>query len=250
MTKISAIIIEDEELARQLIIRYLESNPQIEIIAECTDGFEALKAINQLKPDLIFLDIQMPKLNGFELLEVVDHQPLVIFSTAWDEFAIKAFEMNATDYLLKPYSQKSFEEALARAVQKLTMKQFPTNQTENILKSIDNQDNRIQRVVVKNNNQIEVIPVEQIIYIESADDYVMLHTSGGKFLKQKTMKYFEDHLDNELFIRVHRSFIIQVSHISRIEPYSKDTYLIVLKNNSKIPLSRTGAKILREKLKY
>lgn len=245
---LTALIIDDEELARNLIVHYLNDNPGIKIVGQCSDGFEALKAINQLKPDIIFLDIQMPKLNGFELLEVIDHQPCVIFSTAYDEYAIKAFEQNATDYLLKPYSQRRFNEALKRVEIKYQNPKATHNDTEGLLQSIDNQESIIQRVVVKHHNQIEVIPTEQLIYIESADDYVMLHTTNGRFLKQKTMKYFEDHLDKDTFVRVHRSYLVQISYISRFEPYTKDSFMVILKNNTRIPMSRAGARLLKEKL--
>ncbi len=245
---LTALIIDDEELARNLIVHYLKDNPTISIVGQCSDGFEALKAINQLKPDVIFLDIQMPKLNGFELLEVIEYQPCVIFSTAYDAYALKAFEQNATDYLLKPYSQSRFNEALKRAEAKLQNAHLIASETEKLLKNIDNQENIIQRVVVKHHNQIEVIPTDQLIYIESADDYVMLHTAKGRFLKQKTMKYFEDHLDKEVFVRVHRSYLVQISFISRYEPYTKDSFMVILKNNTRIPMSRAGARLLKEKL--
>jgi two-component system LytT family response regulator len=247
---LSAIIIDDEELARNLIIHYLNDNQNIRVVGQCSDGFEALKAINHLKPDIIFLDIQMPKLNGFELLEVVEHQPCVIFSTAFDAYALKAFEQNATDYLLKPYSQSRFDEALKRAEAKLQNAHLIASETEKLLKNIDSQENIIQRVVIKHNNQIEVIPTDQLIYIESADDYVMLHTSKGRFLKQKTMKYFEDHLDKETFVRIHRSYLVQISYISRFELYTKDTFIVYLKNNVQLPMSRAGSRLLKEKLGF
>lgn len=245
---LTALIIDDEELARNLIIHYLNAHPAISIVGQCSDGFEALKAINQLKPDIIFLDIQMPKLNGFELLEVIDHQPSIIFSTAYDEFAIKAFEQNATDYLLKPYSQSRFNEALKRVTLKHQKPKGTNITTDKLLQSIDNQENILQRVVVKHHNQIEVISTEQLIYLESADDYVMLHTANARFLKQKTMKYFEDHLDKEAFVRVHRSYLVQISYIARFEPYGKDSFIVILKNNKQIPMSRAGARLLKEKL--
>jgi two-component system, LytTR family, response regulator len=242
--KIKAFIIDDEELARELIKNYLETFPEIEISGEFEDGFSGLKGIQELKPDLLFLDVQMPKLNGFELLELLDDAPEIIFTTAYDQYALKAFEHNAVDYLLKPYSSERFEEAVNKALKRIRSK----DRTSYIdLKNhIESKAEFLSRVVVKNRSEIKVIPLDQIIYFEAQDDYVMIYTSGGKYLKQKTMKYFEDHLDKSNFVRVHRSYLVCADTISKMEPFGKESWILVLKGGQKIPVSKNGYKNLKD----
>jgi len=236
-----AIIIDDEPLARELTRAYLKAFPQIEVVEECGDGFEGIKAIHQHQPDLIFLDIQMPKISGFEMLELIDKPPAVIFATAFDEFAIKAFENNAIDYLLKPYSQDRF----SKAVQKFLDKAKPTETTpdESVQKTLDTmaaspaQQNRL---VVKTGTKVKIIPLHDIQYLEADDDYVKVITAEGQFLKNRTMQFYEDTLDPQQFVRVHRSYIVQVNQITRIDPYQKESYLAVLRNGKQIPVSKTG----------
>jgi len=248
--KISAIIVDDEELARKVILKYLEAFPQIEVVAECENGFTGLKAIGKYKPQLLFLDIQMPKINGFELLELLDEQPLIIFSTAHDNFAISAFEHSAVDYLLKPYSQNRFDIAVNKAIEKLG----PSVSIKNGLSALGDQiagsPEMLNRIVVKTGTRVDVIPVTDIDYIEAADDYVEINSKNGCYIKQKTMRFFEDHLDPELFVRVHRSFIVSIHQISKLEPYSKDSYIIILKNGKEINVSKNGLSRLKEVLNY
>lgn len=246
---IRAIIIDDEELARKLIREYLASHPEVQIVAECSDGFEGVKAIQDLKPDLVFLDVQMPKLNGLEILELIDDPPEIIFSTAFDEYAIKAFEHNAVDYLLKPYSQKRFDEALLRAIRRLEWKSSTKARWRQFRESLDITRELISRIVVRSATRIEVIPIEKIIYIEAADDYVMIHTADHQFLKQKTLSYFEKNLPDDMFIRVHRSYIVAINQISSFEKYGKYSGSATLKNGLEIPISRSGMRKLREKLR-
>ncbi len=248
MGKIKAIIIEDEELARQLIKNYLKDVDSVEIIHECDNGFEGAKAISELHPDLIFLDIQMPKLNGFELLELIDNPPEIIFITAHNEYAIKAFEMNAVDYLLKPYSKERLINALNKATERINA---GIPHTQNIQKLIQQPlTGFVERVVVKSGFKIKVIPVEKIIYLEAQDDYVMIYTEDGKHLKQSTMKYFETFLDPSHFIRVHRSYIVRIDQVVQLEPYSKENYILKLKNGAVLKVSRSGLKNLKERLKF
>ncbi len=246
--QISAIVIDDEALARKVILKYLEAHPQIVVKAQCENGFEGLKAINQHQPDLIFLDIQMPKITGFELLDVLDDPPVIIFSTAHDEFALRAFEHSAVDYLLKPYSQKRFDQAVSRAMQRFQTDDKKSGEIESLVTKLDSGNEILNRVVVKTGNRLEVIPVEEIQLIEAADDYVEIHTSGARFLKQKPLAFFENHLPADRFIRVHRSFIVAVDQIASLEPYSKESYLIILKNNREINVSKAGWKKLKERL--
>lgn len=217
---IKTIIIDDEPLARSIISAYLQQHPDYTVVAECNDGFEGIKAIQQHRPDLIFLDIQMPKLNGFELLEIIDEQPQVIFTTAFDEFAIKAFEKNAIDYLLKPISQSRFDQAVSKfnaAFKQSTLAATPVKINE----SLEGEEQNLERIVVKNGSQIKIIPVQQVTFLEAYDDYVKIHTKEGMFLKNKTMSSFEKQLDPKNFVRVHRSFMIRVDQLSKIEPLEK-----------------------------
>src|SRR5471030_3068910 len=241
-----ALVIDDEPLARMVVREYLMDFPQIEVLQECGDGFEGVKAINQLKPDLIFLDVQMPKINGFEMLELLEQQPAVIFATAFDEYAIKAFEAHAVDYLLKPFSKDRFE----KAVEKYLV-QTPTQakkQTEQLLETTALSPAQHERIVVKTGTKVKIIPVQDVLYLEADDDYVSIHTKEGSFLKNKTMSFFEQMLDPTQFVRVHRSYIIKIQDITRIDPYEKDAHLAILKSGAKIPVSKTGYVKLKQVL--
>jgi len=237
MIKYTAIIIEDEKLARDLVKNYLHDQPSIELIGEYEDGFSGLKAINELKPDIVFLDVQMPKLTGLELLELVDDLPNIIFTTAFDEYAINAFDLNAVDYLLKPFSQERFDTALEKTFNKMEGRDgfAGINQlkTEIVEKSV------LDKIVVKSNNNIHVIPLDAVNYIESEDDYVMIHTSSGKHLKHQTMKFYEERLNTDMFIRIHRSYIVNIAQINKIEKFGKETYQVVLKNGVGLKVSRS-----------
>jgi two-component system, LytTR family, response regulator len=246
--KIRVLIIDDESLARELVKKYLSDNPGIEILGECENGFDALKAIQELKPDLIFLDIQMPRIDGFELLEVLDHRPEIIFTTAFDQYAIKAFELNAVDYLLKPFSKARLEQALEKARKRLSENETPSQLSiENLRLHLDQKQKILDRVITRMGSKITVIPVEKIWYIESADDYVMIYSELGNHLKEKTMKYFEEHLPREQFIRIHRSYIVNLSQVVSLELYSKDSYIAIMKSGAKLKVSSEGYRRLREK---
>ncbi len=246
MSKIRILIIDDEKLARDIVKKYLSSYENIEIVGECGNGYEGIKEINEKKPDMIFLDIQMPKINGFEMLELIDAPPAIIFTTAFDQYALKAFEVNALDYLLKPFSEDRFSEALAKALKQVTGNENTGDKVEKLISHVDDLNENLSRVVVKLNNKINIIPVENIIFLEAQDDYVNIHTTGGSFLKQKTMKYFEDHLDSKEFVRIHRSFIVQIEQIKMIELLEKESYLAILKNGEKLPVSKSGYVKLKE----
>ena len=248
MEKIKAIIIDDEELARALIKNYLKDFPDVELVGECENGFEGVKAIAENEPDLVFLDIQMPKLNGFEMLELIDKLPEIIFITAHNEFAIRAFDMNAVDYLLKPYSQDRLIAAVQKAKERILT---GSRQVDSIHQLVQQPlAATLERVVVKTGNKIKVIPVDKISYIEAQDDFVMIYTDEGKHLKQGTMKYYEDHLDDTRFIRVHRSYIVRIEQVTQLEPYSKENYILKLKNGASLKVSRNGLKTLKEKFDF
>ena len=238
-----AIIIDDEPLARSLVKEYLQAYKNIELVEECNDGFEGVKAIQQHNPDIIFLDIQMPKINGFEMLELIDNPPHVIFTTAFEEYAVKAFETYALDYLLKPFSKDRFD----KCIQKL-LQQQPSSKTEALLETAAQSPVQNNRIVVKDGVKIKIIPVGQVQYLEAADDYVKIHISEGSFLKKKTMQYFEQLLQPHHFVRIHRSFIINTQLITRIDPYEKESHLVLLTSGVKLPVSKAGYLKLKEML--
>jgi two-component system, LytTR family, response regulator len=249
MTKIKVLIIDDEPPARDIIRHYLSGDPDIEVAGECENGFEAVKMINELKPDLIFLDVQMPKLTGFELLEILPDPPQIVFTTAYDEFAIKAFEMNAVDYLLKPFAKARLYQAIDRARQRLESKTPVVQQgIEELRAKLDDSTEELDRVVARLGSKIIVMPVEKIWYIEAQDDYVMVYSEMGNYLKEKTMKYFETQLAPKGFIRIHRSHLVNVAQILSVELYGKDTHLVMLKCGAKLKTSAEGYKRLRELL--
>ena len=243
-----AVIIDDEKPARDIIRTFLRDIAEIEVLAECSDGFSGLKAVQELKPDLVFLDIQMPKLTGFEVLELIENPPVIIFSTAYDQYAIKAFEMNAADYILKPYSRERFTQAVGKAVARLQSGLSVQPEIQKILQSADEKEELLQRIAVKTRHKVHVVGVSEIIFLEAEGDYVMIHTKEGKYLKEKTMKYFESHLDSEKFIRVHRSFIVNAEKIERIELYDKESYSVILKNGASLRASSSGYKLLKQVL--
>jgi two-component system LytT family response regulator len=241
------ILIDDEPLARSVVSEYLQSWPEMEIVQECNDGFEGVKAIAQHNPDLIFLDIQMPKINGFEMLELIEQPPAVIFTTAFDEYAIKAFEEHAIDYLLKPFTKERFDKAVQKWMDQHQVSE-PKQNTRQLLDNIQNSSLRNERVVVKTGTKIKIIPVNDIIFLAADDDYVKIHTPEGSFLKNKTMAYFEKLLGEDHFVRVHRSYIVRIDEITRIDPYEKESHLAILKSGEKIPVSKTGYPKLRQVL--
>ena len=246
--KLRTIIVEDEELARNLMKSFLKENENIEIIAECENGFEGVKLINEMKPDLVFLDIQMPKITGFELLELLEHKPHIIFATAYDQYALKAFEFNAADYLLKPYSKDRLNEAVEKVVERFNKEGTESDVAEKV--SSFPREEYLERVVVKDRHKIHIIPVDQIRYIESMDDYVMIYTHDGRHMKQKTMKYFESGLEPKEFIRIHRSYIVKVEEINEIQQYEKESYIVILHDKTKLKVSKTGYKNLKEVLNF
>lgn len=234
---IKTVLIDDEPLSREIIKSYLKKFPSIEVVDECNDGFDGVKSIQQHQPELVFLDIQMPKINGFEMLELISPMPAVIFITAFDEFALKAFEANAIDYLLKPVAEDRFEKAVQKFLDKVTPAETQTNSLLEKMAQTPAQNNR---VVVKTGNKVKIIPIHEIQYLEADDDFVKIITAEGTFLKNKTMTFYEQTLDAQQFVRVHRSYIVHISQITKIEPYQKETHLAILRNGQQIPISKTG----------
>lgn len=241
------IIIDDEPLARSIVKEYLGSYANIEVMQECSNGFEGVKAVQEHKPDLIFLDIQIPKINGFEMLELIENPPPVIFTTAFDEYAIKAFETHAIDYLLKPFDKERFD----KAVQKWSAQKgaFVHQQaTSTLLETASESPAQSHRIVVKDGSKIKIIPTVQIICIEAADDYVKIITQEGFFLKNKTMAYYEKLLAVQGFVRIHRSYIVNSALITRIDAYEKDGHIVSLKDGKTLSVSKMGYAKLKEQL--
>lgn len=236
------ILIDDESLARQLLRSYLQSHSNITVVAECGDGFEGFKAIQEHQPDLIFLDIQMPRLNGFEMLELLDTPPSVIFTTAFDEYALKAFETHAIDYLLKPVIRERFDKAVEKWLTTAKVKQATA-----MAPLLENNvyEGYQHRVVVKDNGLIRIIPAQEIHYIEADDDYVRIVTKGGQYLKKSTLSHIEQTLDPQQFVRVHRSYLIPVNQLMRIEPYEKESHIALLQCGAKVTVSKTGMSKLK-----
>ncbi len=247
MKEIKALIIDDEALGRQIIREFLEPHPEIRVMAECRDAHEALEAINKYKPDLLFLDIQMPEINGFELLEMLDEIPYVIFSTAYDKYALKAFEVNAVDYLLKPYVQERFDKAVERA--KWSINQSLKDSKENIeklLDSIQSERKFLKRILVKDSGKIIILNTEEILWIEAIEDYVNIHTKNDSYLINNSLQSMEKRLDPELFIRIHRSYIINLNGVEELLVWSGGRLKCRLKDGKEIILSRSGTKKLKK----
>lgn len=243
---IRTVIADDEELARAVAREFLTGHTDIEIVAECADGFECVKAVQELKPDLLLLDIQMPKLDGFEALELIQTERLaVIFLTAYDQHAMRAFEVHAVDYLLKPFSKERFDAALARARQRLNTRPPAAAALAEAARA---PDRLLERIVVKDGTRVHVIPVEKLDWVEAQDDYVALHSEGRTYLKQQTIAALEARLDPSRFLRVHRSVIVNLERVTRIEPYTKDSRVAILAGGTKVPVSRAGYARLKELL--
>jgi two-component system LytT family response regulator len=234
---IRTIIVDDEEPARLILREFLSAHEEVKIIAECANGFDAVKVITETKPDLIILDIQMPKLNGFEVLELVEQPPSIIFATAYNQFAVKAFEVHALDYLLKPFSKERLTEALEHAKGHLKKKSIPLQE---LASAAGMKPSPLERILVKDGSKVHVIPVDKIDYIEAQDDYVAIKLDGKTHLKQERMAELEKELDTAKFIRVHRSYILNLDRIARIELYAKDSRMAILKDGTKLLISRAG----------
>lgn len=237
---IRAVIVDDEELARGFLREMLRSERDVQIVAECSNGFEAVKAASELKPDLLFLDVQMPKLNGLEVLELIGSETAVIFVTAYDNYAMKAFDSHAVDYLLKPFSAERFQAALQRARLRLGASPAQPSPAAELAAAARPPGQYARRIVVKDGARVHVIPVDKLDYAEAQDDYVSLASEQKHYLKQQTISSLESTLDPERFIRIHRSYIVNLDRVVRIEPYSKDSRIAVLSDGKQLPVSRAG----------
>lgn len=236
------IIVDDEHLARAVLREYLAAHAEVEIVAECANGFEAVKAIGELAPDLVFLDIQMPKLDGFEVVELAGARTHYIFVTAYDQFALKAFEVRAIDYLLKPFSR----ERLAQALESARTRATPPEQLAAVAGEAARRDGPLQRILIRDGARVHVVPTAGVDWIEAQDDYVQISAGGRLHLKNGRMAELEQGLDPTLFLRVHRSYIVNVGAIERIEAATRDSWCAVLKDGKRVPVSRSGYQKVKE----
>ncbi len=232
------VIVDDEPLARAVVREYLGAHPGLQVVAECANGFEAVKAVSELSPDLMFLDVQMPKLSGFEVLELIGRSVPVVFTTAYDEYALSAFEVHAIDYLLKPFSAERFAEALARARERLAARD--ASPIDALVSEGRAKQAPLERVLIRDGSKVHVLPVDTIDYVEAQDDYVSFRSDGKSYLKDQTLGAIEALLDPARFVRIHRSYLLNIDRIARVELYAKDSRLAILRDGTKLPVSRAG----------
>lgn len=238
------LIVDDEHLARAVLREYLALHPDVEIVGECANGFEAVKAIAEHAPDLVFLDIQMPKLDGFEVVELAGSKPHYVFATAYDQFALRAFEVHAVDYLLKPFSRERLAEALAQ----VRLRSPQPSRIEAVVRDAQARQQPLERILIRDGARVHVVAADRVDYIEAQDDYVQINSDGKAYLKNQRLSELEAQLDAGVFVRIHRSYIVNVGAVERIEPVSKDNHCAVLKSGVKLPISRSGYQKVRELL--
>ena len=239
-----AVIVDDEPLAREIVRDYVTDHPELAIVAECANGFEAIKAITELKPDILFLDIQMPKLNGFEVLKWIDHVCAVVFTTAYDEFAVNAFEVHAVDSLLKPFSRERFDRAVQRAQQSIGV---PQQDLRNVLIASSRRAAiPLERILFRDGVCVHILSTHSIDFIQAQDDYVAIVSKGQRYLKHITLSALEQQLDPARFMRIHRSYLVNIERVAKIEPYAKDSRVAILADGTRLPVSRSGYSQLRQ----
>jgi two-component system, LytTR family, response regulator len=238
MDVLRIVIVDDEPLARAVLREYAAAEPDLEIVADCANGFEAVKAVADLKPDLVLLDVQMPKLDGFEVLELLGRDQPVIFITAYDQYALKAFEVHAVDYLLKPFSEERFREAIARGRDRVRAK--AATPVEDVVRDAKPRSGPAERVLIRDGANVHVLPVDKIDYVEAQDDYVAFKSEGKQYLKDQTLAAVEGTLDPSRFVRIHRSFVLNIDRIAKVELYAKDSRMAILRDGTRLPVSRAG----------
>jgi len=232
------VVVDDEPLARAVLREYAAAEPDLEIVADCANGFEAVKAVADLKPDLVLLDVQMPKLDGFEVLELLGRDQAVVFITAYDQYALRAFEVHAVDYLLKPFGADRFREAIARARERIRAK--AAMPVEEVVRDARPRTGHAERVLIRDGANVHVLPVDKIDYVEAQDDYVAFKSDGKQYLKDQTLGAVETTLDPARFVRIHRSFVLNIDRIAKVELYAKDSRMAILRDGTRLPVSRAG----------
>jgi two-component system LytT family response regulator len=238
------IIVDDEALARALLRELLAAHEDVQIVAECGNGFEAVKAVTEKKPDLLLLDVQMPKLDGFDVLELIGADVPVIFTTAFDQYAIKAFQVHAVDYLLKPFGADRLAEALTRARSRIAVRE--TLPAKALVSEARTARAPLERILIRDKADVHVIPVAKIDYVEAQDDYVSLKVGEKNLLKEQTLSELEQLLDPNRFVRIHRRYLLNVARLVRIEQSVTDSRVAILHDGTELPISRSGYAKLRE----
>ena len=246
MTSLSVLIVDDEEPARAILRRHLEALPGVRVVGECGDGFEAVRAASTLSPDVVFLDIEMPKLDGFEVLELLDRSIAPVFVTAYDEHAVRAFEVAAVDYVLKPFAAERIALAVDRA--RTRRAAGPSVSPDGLKAAARPPGTPLSRVVVRDGSRVHVIPVDKLDAAEAQDDYVALKTEGRTYLKAQTLTSLSAALDQARFVRVHRSHLLRIDALARLEPVGSGSHVAVLTDGSRVPVSREGYARLKERL--
>ncbi len=247
--RLRIVVVDDEPLARAVVREYAAEDPALEIVADCANGFEAVKAVSELKPHLVLLDVQMPKLDGFEVLELLGRDQPVVFITAYDQYALRAFEVHAVDYLLKPYSAERFQEAIGRARERVRARPTaPPMAIEDLVRDARPKTGHIERVLIRDGASVHVLAVDKIDYVEAQDDYVAFKSEGKQYLKDQTLASVEGTLDPARFVRIHRSFILNIDRIAKVELYAKDSRMAILRDGTRLPVSRAGYARLSELL--
>ncbi len=239
MNALRIVIVDDEPLARAVVREYASADPDLAIVAECANGFEAVKAVAEHKPDLVLLDVQMPKLDGFEVLELLGRDQAIVFITAYDQYALRAFEVHAVDYLLKPFSAERFQDAMARARERQRAKAAPPD-VEAIVRDARPKSGPAERVLIRDGANVHVLPVDKIDYVEAQDDYVAFNSAGKQYLKDQTLAAVEAALDPSRFVRIHRSYVLNIDRIAKVELYAKDSRIAILRDGTRLPVSRAG----------
>jgi two-component system LytT family response regulator len=234
------VIVDDEPLARSVVREYAAEDPSIEVVADCANGFEAVKAVAELKPDLVLLDVQMPKLDGFEVLELLGRDQSVVFITAYDQYALRAFDVHAVDYLLKPFSADRFREAMERARERRRAKGSGQPNIADLVRDARPKGGPVERVLIRDGANVHVLPVDKIDYVEAQDDYVAFKSEGKQYLKDQTLSAVETTLDPARFVRIHRSYILNIDRIAKVELYAKDSRIAILRDGTRLPVSRAG----------
>ena len=248
MTPLRLVIVDDEALARAVVREYASADPSLEILAECANGFDAVKAVAEHKPDLVLLDVQMPKLDGFEVLELIGTDQIVVFITAYDQYALRAFDVHAVDYLLKPFSAERFQEAMARVRERLQARAAATPDVAALVRDAKPRTGPAERVLIRDGANVHVLPVDAIDYVEAQDDYVAFKSDGKQYLKDQTLAAVEATMDPSRFVRIHRSYLLNIDRIAKVELYAKDSRIAILRDGSRLPVSRAGYARLSELL--